>query len=139
MADFAAASASQAGFQVLRVGDEAVPAQWPALLVAGDRLSSGTATRALFGPRMCDAGAADSHPIERLVESDDPVATGTRGSDHPLDPSSVQQIDEPQDRTQRRKVAISGEQCGLLLQGPGQLLAMGGTRRHRPDGARNAV
>ena len=59
--DSPAATAVDAGLQVRRVGDEAVRAQRPALVVAGDRFAAGSAACALLDAGVGDARAADPH------------------------------------------------------------------------------
>ncbi len=133
VADRAAAAAAQAGFQVRRVGDETVRAQRLALLVAGDRLTAGTAARALLQAGVCDAHPADPRAGQRLVDAHHPPATGAGRPEDPGDPGGVQQIDEPGDRAQRREVAVSGQQPRVGFQLPGQFLLVGGSGRGPAD------
>ena len=120
--DPAAAPAAGAGLQVRRVGDEAVRAQRPALVVAGDGLAAGSAARALLDARVRDAGPADPHAIQRLVDAHHPVTAGAGGTGDPGHAGGVQRVDQPRDRPQRRQMAVPGQQARVVLQRPGQFL-----------------
>ena len=120
--DPAAAPAAGAGLQVRRVGDEAVRAQRPALVIAGDGLAAGSAACALLDARVRDAGPADPHAVQRLVDAHDPVTAGAGRTDDPGDAGGVQRVDQPRDRPQRRQMTLPGQQPGVVLQRPGQFL-----------------
>ena len=132
--DWPAAAAVDAGLQVRRVGDEAVRAQRPASVVAGDRFAAGSAARALLDAGVGDAGAADPHPVQGLVDAHDPVTAGAGRPDDPGDAGRMQQVDEPRDRAQRCEMAVPGQQRGSGFQCPGQFLLVGGPRCRAADG-----
>ena len=91
-------------------------------VVAGDGLAAGSAACALLDARVRDAGPADPHPVQRLVDAHDPPAAGAGGTDDPGDAGGMQRFDEPRDRPQRRQMALPGQQRGAFLQRPGQFL-----------------
>ena len=120
--DPAAAAAADAGLQVRRVGDEAVGAQRPAVVVAGDGLAAGSAADALLSARVRDTGPADPHAVKRLIDAHYPVTAGAGRTGNPRDAAGVQLFDEPRDRPQRCQITLPGQQPGVVLQCPGQFL-----------------
>jgi hypothetical protein len=122
MIDGTATTAVDADLQVRRVGDETVRTQRFALVVARDGFAAGSAAYALFDAGVCDAGPADPLPVERLVDPYDSAAAGAGWSDDPSDASGMQQVDEPQDRAEGRKVAVTSQQSRVGFQRPGEFL-----------------
>ena len=118
----AAAPAADAGLQVGRVGDEAVGAQRPALVIAGAGSRRAPQRGALLDARAGDTGPADPPAIQRLVDAHDPVTAGAGRADDPGDAGGMQRFDQPRDRPQRRQMALPGQQPGAVLQCPGQFL-----------------
>jgi hypothetical protein len=78
---------------------------------------------------MGDAGTADPLSLQRLVEANDSVTAGAGRGDDPGDAGGVQQLDQPQDRAQRREVAVAGQQAGVGFQCPGEFLLVREARR----------
>jgi hypothetical protein len=97
VADRSAAAAVQAGLQVRRVGDEAVRAKGPVLIVAGDWFAAGSAACALLAAGVGDARAADPHSVQRLVDAYDSVAARAGRPGDPGDAGGVQQVEQPWD------------------------------------------
>jgi hypothetical protein len=122
MIDGTATTAVDACLQVRRVGDETVRTQRFALVVARDGFAAGSAAYALFDTGVRDAGPADPLPVERLVDPDDSAAAGAGGPDDPSDASGMQQVDEPQDRAEGRKVAVTSQQSRVGFQRPREFL-----------------
>ena len=120
--DPAAAPAAGAGLQVRRVGDQAVGAQRPALVIAGGGLAAGSAAGALPGARVRDAGPADPHAIQRCVDAHHPVTTRAGRAGDPGHAGGVQRFGQPRDRPQWRQVGVPGQQPRVVLQRPGQFL-----------------
>ena len=120
--DPAAAPAAGAGLQVRRVGDQAVGAQRPALVIAGSGLAAGSAAGALPGARVRDAGPADPHAIQRCVDAHHPVTARAGRAGDPGHAGGVQRFGQPRDRPQRRQMGLPGQQPRVVLQRPGQFL-----------------
>jgi hypothetical protein len=120
--DGTATTAVDACLQVRRVGDETVRTQRFTLVVARDGFAAGSAAHALLDTGMGDTGPADPPPVERLVDTYHSAAARAGGSDDPSDASGMQQVDEPQDRAQRRKMAVTSRQSRVGFQRPREFL-----------------
>jgi hypothetical protein len=133
-ADRAAPAAPGAGFLVGRVGDQAVRAQRPAVLVTDSDLLDGPAPCARLEAGPGDAVAARPLPADPPVQADDATASGTRRPDDTAGAGIAELADQPQHGRDRCQGARSGQQPGLVLQCPGELTALpgpGSRRRHR--------
>jgi hypothetical protein len=82
-ADRTAATAVEADFEIVGVGDQTVRTERSAVLVTSGRFAAGAAACAFFDAGVGDAGAADALPVERFVCPDDATAAGACRPDDP--------------------------------------------------------
>ncbi|QHE74028.1 hypothetical protein GFS60_07712 (plasmid) [Rhodococcus sp. WAY2] len=107
-ADWPAAPAIEADFEVVRVSDQAVRAERPALFVSCRGLAVRAAARAFFDTAVGDAGAADALSVEGFVDPNDPVAARACRSDDPGDVCGVKGLDQRNDGPDWSEMASAG-------------------------------
>ena len=139
-ADRAAPAAADAGLLVGRVGDQAVWAQRPAVLVAGGGLPhrSRTASRARPGtwPRSYGRAAC---PSIRGYRADNPAAARAGRPDDGLGAGVAELVDQPQHGRDGARVRLSPVSSpGWSSQGPGELVTLSRRRRRRGTAAATA-
>jgi hypothetical protein len=94
-ADRPAPPAPGAFLLVGRVGDQAVRAQRPTVLVAGGGFPHGAAPGARLGPGLGHAVAAAPQPVDPPVKTDNPLATRAGRAGDGLRPGVAQLADQP--------------------------------------------
>lgn len=129
-ADRPAAPAAGAGLLVGRVGDQAMGAQRPAVLVTDSDLLDGSAPRARLETGSGHAVAAAPLPADPPMQMDDPAAPRAWRSDDTPGAGVAQLADQPQHRRHGCPGAAAGEQPGFILQGPGEPTALPGLGGH---------
>ncbi len=131
-ADRTAPPAPGAFLLVSRIGDQAVRAQRPAVLIASGGFPDGAAPGARLGPGLGHAVAAAPQPADPPVKTDDPLATRAGREGNGLGPGVAQLADQPQHAADRGMRAAAGQQARVLFDDPGEFLQVSGLREHAP-------